>query len=278
MSKPIRVALSGSGFKFPAHVGALKAILQADFLPIEIAATSGGSIIAALYAAGMPIDEMEQLALHHDWTDMMSFNPWALLTKMGYCNGNALHEWLADNTYDRTFADLNISLTIVASDITYMRPYIFSGVMTPNVPLAFAARCSASIPFAYAPMPCSGCLLVDGGVRNNIPIDLLVDDHVPQIGVQLVSNIPPLKPGAHGVVEILRRIVESMMSANESAHVDLGVRDGAMMAFVETGYVDGLDRNMSLADRQRLMDDAYIKTAAALVTPIKSLQNVLVSV
>jgi NTE family protein len=267
MSKLIRVALSGSGFKFPAHVGALKAILQAGYLPVEIAATSGGSIVAALYAAGMPIDEMEALALHHDWSDMMTFNPWSLLTKMGYCNGNALHEWMAENTYDRTFADLNVALTIVASDITFMRPYIFSKIMTPNVPLAFAARCSASIPFVYAPMPCSGSLLVDGGVRNNIPIDLLIDDHVPQIGVQLVSNRLPLKPGAHGVVEIVTRIVESMMSANESAHVDLGVRDGARMAFVETGYVDGLNRNMALADRQRLMDDGYIKTAAALAVP-----------
>ncbi|HAN56420.1 MAG TPA: hypothetical protein DCQ77_09655 [Betaproteobacteria bacterium] len=68
------------------------------------------------------------------------------------------------------------------------------------------------------------------------------------------------------------------MSANESAHVDLGVRDGAMMAFVETGYVDGLDRNMVLADRQRLMDDGFVKTAAVLAMPTKSLQNALVSV
>lgn len=268
MSTPIRVALGGSAFKFPAHVGALKAILQADYLPIEIAATSGGSIIAALYAAGMPIDEMEALALHHDWSDMLTFNPWSMLTKLGYCNGNALHEWLADNTYDRTFADLNIALTIVASDITYMRPYIFSTIMTPNVPLALAARCSASIPFVYAPVPCNGSLLMDGGMRNNIPIDLLVDDHIPQIGVQLVSNVQPLKPGAVGVVEIVSRIVESMMSANESSHVDLGVRDGAMMAFVETGYVDGLDRNMALADRQRLFDDGYKKTLSRITLKI----------
>ncbi len=278
MTKPIRVALSGSGFKFPAHVGALKAIIAAGYEPIEIAGTSGGSIIAALYASSMPMATMEDLALHHDWSDMLSFNPWSLVTQMGYCTGNALQDWLADNTHDMTFADLSIKLTIVASDITYSRPYVFDNAQTPQVPLSFAARCSASIPFAYAPMPCTGSLLMDGGLVNNIPIDHLIDDGIPQIGIQLVSKTAPLKPGPHSALPMIPRIINLMLASNENTHVDLGMRDGAQVAFVETGYVNGLDRNMPLEIRQRLMQDGYDKTAALLSLPQNPLQNDAASV
>lgn len=61
--KPIRVALSGSGFRLGAHIGALQAIEDAGYTVIELAGTSGGSIVASLYASGVPLDVMRQMLM-----------------------------------------------------------------------------------------------------------------------------------------------------------------------------------------------------------------------
>ena len=55
MMKPIRVALSGSGFRLGAQLGALQAISDAGFEIVQIAGASGGSIVAALFASGMSL-------------------------------------------------------------------------------------------------------------------------------------------------------------------------------------------------------------------------------
>jgi predicted acylesterase/phospholipase RssA len=101
MTKPIRVALSGSGFRLGAHLGALQAIADAGYEVIELAGTSGGSIVASLYASGMPLDVLKELCMTLDWSPMMSFSPWALLTKQSFCSGNALLQFLEKLTGDR---------------------------------------------------------------------------------------------------------------------------------------------------------------------------------
>lgn len=263
--KPIRVALSGSGFKFPAHVGALLAIRDAGFEPIEYAGTSGGSIIAALAAAGMPLDDMRQLVLEHDWSSMLTFSPWTLLTKGAWCSGNALHDWLDANTGGKAFAELPVPLTVVSSDMETMRQFVFSEEATPRAPVALAVRASASIPMAYAPVDYEDAfLLQDGGMADNIPADLLVKDDVPRLGVQLIAAEPQLERGTHLALHLLTRDVTLMLDMGERAHVALARESGANVAAVETGYASSLDRNMAQDIRQRLLHDGYDATMEEL--------------
>lgn len=264
MSKPIRVALSGSGFKIPAHVGALTAIYDAGYLPIEYAATSGGSIVAGLAACGMPLNWMREQCLTRDWSDMLTFSPWAMLTKMAFCSGETLHAWLKEHTGGVTFGELGRDLTVMASDLQTMGPFEFSRTHTPDVPVALALRASAAIPFAYAAVQHQGAWLLDGGMVNNIPADRLQVGVVPRLGVQLVSKTVPLQAGFHTPFSIIPRVISLMLSAQESTHVSLSEQLGASIVFVDTSYANGLDRQMPLEIRQRLLDDGYAATAAAL--------------
>jgi len=264
MKKPIRVALSGSGFKFPAHVGALHAIRDAGYEVIEIAGTSGGSIVASLAAVGMDLDIMKALTLTRDWADMLTFSPWSLATNMGYCSGNVLLAWIETQTKGKTFHDLNMNLVIMASDASAEVPFEFSRYATPQAPIALAARASAAIPFVYAPVAYGDATLVDGGCCNNIPVDKLTTDEVPRLGIQLVSKTSPMAAGAHSITDIAPRIIDMMLSANENTHVDLDEHEGAHFAFIETGFASGLDRDMPLAIRQQLFDNGYAGTKAAL--------------
>lgn len=262
--KPIRVALSGSGFKFPAHVGALMAVRDAGYLPVEYAGTSGGSIVAGLAACGMPLSWMRDQCMTRDWSDMLTFNPWALMTKMAFCDGSALFDWLREQTGGVTFGELERDLTVTASDLQTMGPFEFSRTATPDVQVALAVRASAAIPFAYAAVQHNGAYLLDGGMVNNIPADRLERGVVPRLGVQLVSKTIPMALGIVTMATMIPRVLALMLSAQESTHVSLSEQLGACVTFVETGYASGLDRNMPLEIRKRLMDDGYAATQQAL--------------
>src|SRR5471030_1502009 len=110
----INTAFSGSGFKFPAHVGALSALLKAGLIPEEVAGTSGGSIVAALYACGHDIDSLVELTMNNDWSSMLTPTP-SSWPGISWCNGNNLHEWLLQMTEEKTFIELDHDLTVIAS-------------------------------------------------------------------------------------------------------------------------------------------------------------------
>ena len=241
------------------------AVRDAGFKPIQYAGTSGGSIIAMLAACGMDLDDMHTLTMTTDWSDMLTFSPWSLIANKGYCSGDTLLNWMIDKSDGKTFAELDTDLVIMASDITNAAPFEFSRRTTPNVKVAFAARASASIPVAYAPVEYNGCLLEDGGVENNIPADKLILDSVPRLGIQLVSKSAPLTPGGHSFLSTLPRLVNMLLDANENTHVDLEEQEGTHFAFVETGFANGLDRNTSSASVMMQLSQQRIRKRTTCV-------------
>ena len=261
--KSIRIALSGSGFKFPAHVGALLALRDARYKPVQYAGTSGGSIVAALAASGMDLDKMRELTLTRDWSDMLGWNPSAILSG-SYCTGHNLFEWLLQNTRGKTFAELTNDLVIVASNVTTEQPFIFSKKTTPDTLVALAARASASIPLVYAPVTINDALLMDGGMEDNIPADLLTIDDIPRLGIQLTSKSIPFPPGTHSLTQVVPRLLDLILTATENAHVAIAKDSKVNFAYVETGFAGCLDCNMSSKIRHQLMASGYGQTAQEL--------------
>ncbi|KVN08198.1 exotoxin [Burkholderia stagnalis] len=262
--KPIRVALSGSGFRLGAHLGALQAIADAGYTVVELSGTSGGSIIASLFASGMPLDVMRQLLMEMDWSRMMSFSPWALIRRQALCTGDALLQYLLGTTNGKTFAELELDLKVIAANLLTEREFQFSKQTTPDVPIALAARASASIPIVFAPVPVAGGLMVDGGTCDNMPVSDLTVDGVPRLGIYLAADDAPLPPGSYGLATLAPRIIDLMLAACEATHVALDSLNGATIVRVPTGYASSFDRHMAVATRQRLYDDGYRVTAAAL--------------
>jgi NTE family protein len=263
--KPIRVAFSGAGFRIPAHVGALHAIADAGYAPIQVIGTSAGSIVGALYACGMKLDDMETLALTHDWSNIMSWSPLSIF-KLGFSSGNNLLAFLNEHTGGKKFSDLGIDFAAVTSNLTTNTRFMFSKETTPDASVALAVRASASIPYVFAPVVYDGKTMMDGGMVSNIAADSLTMDEVPRLGVQLVSQDAPLRPNVPiWIGELSMRIIDLMLSACETAHVTAAQQAGATMVFCDTSYAGTLDRKMPLATRQRLLKDGYNSTRAALV-------------
>jgi len=264
MKPKLRVALSGSGTKAPAHVGALAAIENAGFEIVELAGTSGGALCAGLYACGMRALALHDLVMGMDWTPLMAISPWSILAGKGYCSGDALLKFMTTQTGGKTFADLDIDLTIMASDVSSEVPYRFDRQLTPGIPVALAGRASASIPIVFAPVLIGSAVLMDGGLVVNLPVDLLTVDSIPRLGVELTSKCEPFKPRHHGLNKVVPHLIDLMIQSTEDAHIELGKLKGAQVVQVDTSFASPLDRKMPLATRERLYANGYAETAAAL--------------
>lgn len=177
--KTVALALSGGGARSLAHIGVLKAF-QRHNLPIDaISGTSMGAIIAAAYALGIPLDEIEalagQMASRRTLIRLLDPSP----SRRGLLEGERVRGFLAPLFLDRTFADTRIPLAIPAVDLRSGGEVVFTeGLIFP------AVLASMAVPGVFPPVEAGDYRLVDGGVLNNLPVD-----HARALGGQVVIAV-----------------------------------------------------------------------------------------
>ncbi|MDX1755166.1 MAG: patatin-like phospholipase family protein [Marinobacter sp.] len=218
-SRPkVGVVLSGGGAKGLAHVGVLR-VLEEIQVPVDfIAGTSAGSAVAAMYALGMPVDEIEQRFIEMDWLRSFQDTPGRTYLPVrrkqqdwrfpvtpgigvglegvhvgrglisGQNLGFTLNELTREAALVRDFDRLSIPYRAVATDLE-----TGEAVVIGEGSLAEAIRASMSIPAVYAPVERDGRLLVDGGIANNIPISV-----VQAMGAEVVIAVDISDPLASG--------------------------------------------------------------------------------
>ncbi|MCD6401215.1 MAG: patatin-like phospholipase family protein [Anaerolineales bacterium] len=162
------LALSGGGARGLAHIGALKVLEEADIKIDFLAGTSMGGVIAAVYATGMSPTEIESIAKEYAETRKLLRLADPALPRKGLFQGEHLRSFFKKHIGECTFADLLIPLTLVAVDLnTGKEVYINEGSV------AEAVRATVSVPGLLAPVEHNGQRLVDGGLLNNIPVDVV---------------------------------------------------------------------------------------------------------
>lgn len=267
--KPIRIAFSGSGFLGGIHAGAVCAVLDSGYTILEVAGTSGGSIVAAAVASGASANALFDLAVNSDMSRLLTFDPWNLLRTGTTCDGNALFAWLMQNTNQTLFRDSPIDIKIIATDVAAGAPFLFDKKATPDLPLALACRASSAVPFVYAPVNIRGKLLADGGMVNNIPVDWLTADGPVSAGGVLRIGIDVDEPTVYATSPIwsyAKSLVKLLLSANETTQIHLAASTGAAVIKVSAGNADFLDTSMPRAAREQLFDAGYARTKDYLVT------------
>jgi NTE family protein len=191
----IGLVLSGGGARGGAHLGVIK-VLEELRVPIDyIVGTSAGAIVGSAYASGTPLDEIEQVmstlstaTLFHDVSrddepfrrkaddrnnyvgPEMGVSSSGLLLPKGAVSGVALEAVLRRLTQRQTttnFDRLPIPFRAVATDLASAEMVVIS-----NGPLALAARASMAVPGAVNPVEIDGRLLVDGGLKRNLAVDV----------------------------------------------------------------------------------------------------------
>lgn len=243
--KKLAVVLSGGGAKGMAHIGVLK-VLERAGIPIDIVTgTSMGSIVGGLYATGISASTLDSLVRAQDWSFVLSDKEdlshqtlkerekqnTYLLSKSINFKGRKLDDGglIAGKNLDVLFTSLigeyNDSLDFnslpipyacVATNIIDNTEYVFHSGL-----LRRAMRASMAIPGAFAPVRYGDMVLVDGGLRNNFPVDIAREmgaDYV--IGVT-VQGAPKTAKDLHSTTSILSQIVDVNCKNKYEANLQL---------------------------------------------------------
>ncbi len=189
----IGLVLGGGGAKGAAEVGVLK-VLEAAGIHIDyIVGTSIGAVVGGLYAAGYSASELETLIQNQEWLTLLTDRKASLAsvpyqkiggviyifgfpifdkesTELGMISGNRIEHVIDSMAHAKKrdeFDELMTPYCCVAADIR-------SGmeVILDKGSLARAIRASIAIPGFFKPVKRGDYMLVDGGVLNNLPVDV----------------------------------------------------------------------------------------------------------
>jgi len=171
----VALVLGGGGAKGAASVGVLKYVEKSG-VPIDmVVGTSIGSIVGGLYAMGQTSEQLDSLFRTRAWADLFT----------GSLMGDSIVRTLRDLTgREMVFDSLKIPFRCVAVDMNGMKEVVLK-----EGNLAQAMRASMAIPVVFKPVKIGNMRLVDGGVLNNLPVDVARDmgaDYV--IAVDLTVN------------------------------------------------------------------------------------------
>ena len=202
MSTSLRLglALSGGGARSLSHIGVLK-VLEREHIPVDcFAGTSMGGLIAAAAASGISATDMETEALRYARRRQRLKLLDRVPTLRALFSGSRLRRYL-DQRFgkDRTFADLQLPLVLAATDLRSGRE-----VALRNGSLVDALRATMSVPSFFAPVEHDGMRLVDGGLLNNLPADLLRGMGAESlVAVDVLPSFAGNMPGGETVTETL---------------------------------------------------------------------------
>ncbi|WP_338823359.1 hypothetical protein MHOCP_15740 [Moorella humiferrea] len=176
------LALGGGGLKGAAHLGVLRVLEENDIRPDIVVGTSAGSIAAALYGAGLlpAVAAMGNLPL----ANIFTFENYRFTgLPLGLINGGTVEIMLKRALGNRLLSelqpltaavacDLNSGETVVYTAARPIKPLPSDIVIGGDVPTWQAVRASISIPGLFAPYKIGTRLLVDGGLTDNVPVDI----------------------------------------------------------------------------------------------------------
>lgn len=152
--KCVGLALSGGAVRGAAHVGVLEVLEEAGIRPDVVAGTSAGSLVGALYCAGVPLGDIKAEALELKWSKIGKVTR----PRLGWFDISRLEERLNEQIGRRTFAELATPFAAVTADILAGEVVVLR-----EGSVAAAVRASCSLPGIFTPTVQGERLLVDGG-------------------------------------------------------------------------------------------------------------------
>jgi NTE family protein len=164
-NQKIGIALSGGATLGAAHIGVLQVLEREGIRPDFVAGTSAGALVGAIYCAGVPLNEMEQIFVNLKWPNLLKF---VITNPISVFDMQPMDGVIKKIIGDCDFKDLNIPFAAIGCDLM-----TGERVVLDHGPVAPAIRASASVPGIFSPVEIDGRLLVDGGVVDNLPVKQL---------------------------------------------------------------------------------------------------------
>lgn len=214
--KTLGLVLGSGGIRGLAHVGVIKTLLKYN-IPINfIAGASIGAWVGAHYALFKDIERLEEFTVNKREEKLrILFEP---TLRGGFIGGvrtkKLLLEWLEDASFEET----QIPLSVIATDLYKRETVVYS-----SAALVPAVQASMAIPGLFKPVTYHGRVLIDGGVSNPVPSDVVKHmgaDVVVAVNLDRIPGDSDVPTTGLGVLTVANRTIEIMRSylANASIH------------------------------------------------------------
>ena len=228
------IVLSGGGAKGAAHIGVLKALEENNLIPSSVAGTSIGSIVGGLYSIGYKAKDLEKVLRNFSKNYFMFLDPCypqyirsvfqlitrSTITMSGLIRGNKLEAYLRKLSKNKHITETNIRFIspcvdlITGKTIAYTNsaknlPQIQNTIWKDDAYLSEVMRASSSLPAIFYPKRIKKSILIDGGVSDNLPINLLYSTGEKNIlAIDLSQKYE--KPNNSGICELVVHSFEIM--------------------------------------------------------------------
>jgi NTE family protein len=236
------VAFSGGGVRSAAQLGIMQYLYEQEIKPTIFAGTSGGSIVATLLALGY--EPKEALELFRKVDNIKDIAYWHILSRLfsrkpieGLFKGDRLRRVLEDIFGDKwashqlavVTTDINSGTQVIftnsfkfdrskINDDNFQRKYRREYSLGRNLPSVVASSCS--IPALFIPREFGDLLLVDGGITNNLPSDV-----VWAMGADKVVSIDLGYSGKRGNISGIHEILSQSLHVLMEREVDNNSKD-----------------------------------------------------
>ena len=186
----VGIAFGGGGAKAAAEIGVLKIIEKAGIKVGFVSGSSMGAVVGGLYAAGYSAKELDSLFLTEEWLSLFERSEIGVVssqtrTIFGLIKGDVFEEYLSKallkkgckNIEDTQFVT-GIKFACTATNIVTKEDIAEVVLKEGDINMAKAIRASMTYPapiVGFSPVSLDGMLLVDGGMLNNLPVDVVKD-------------------------------------------------------------------------------------------------------
>jgi len=166
MQKKVHLVLGSGGARGIAHIGVIELLEEQGYEIISVTGCSMGAVVGGMYCAGF-------LTAYKEWLLTMNktkvFNLFDFtFTKQGFVKGERVLALLQGFTGEQNIEQLKISFTAVATDMMHKKEVHFQ-----SGNLYKALRASIGIPGVFTPVQEADSYMVDGGVLNPLPLNLV---------------------------------------------------------------------------------------------------------
>ncbi len=249
----IGLALGGGGAKGLAHIRLLEVIDEFGIEPRCIVGTSIGAIVGVLYASGMSPrtlrEEIQGASRNgkNSITDAAkNIFAWLQLVKVNWKGGSLLK---ADAFLDdlmkyvkvRDFEELRMPVRVVAADF-WRRDEVVLGTGD----IRTAVQASMALPGIFEPVVVDGRVLVDGGVVNPVPYDVIMDECDVTIAIDVMGRrtesarlVPSLQESIFNSFQIMQRAIlrQKIAARPPDIYIRPEIVDVLMLEFYQAGKI-----------------------------------------
>ena len=260
-SKPrTALVLCGGGSRGAAEVGFYRALREAGVQVDMIVGTSVGAVNGAFIASGLEPDAIKNLWLNfHKWRPFR-FNwraLWQWHNAAALFDPSGFRNFLKDTLAVSRFEDLEIPLTVVATNLQKAE-----SVCLEEGDLMFAIMASIALPLYFPPLPFGRHQLVDGGVTNNVPLDVAVRKGATRVYAMLCGCQDEMDRPVSGFLNIQSRAFN--IATRQKLYWDLEhLKDKAEIIVLEP-CLSSAKYVLDFSRTELIIEEAYQFTKSAL--------------